>query len=275
MKNVILYLLATLTAVNAMPVMGEESSLVERQAGITSNDVKNGQCMPVTFVMARGSTEQGNMGSIAGAPTCAGLKQKMPGQVACQGVGAEDGYAAALPPNFQPKNTDDQSIAAATKIINMAMTQCPNTTMVIGGYSQGSAVMDNAIQGLPQASQDKVAGVVFFGYTRNAQDNGQVPGYPQAQTKIFCAQGDLVCDNTLTITAAHLSYGANADAAATFLAQMAGGATGATTGAATGATKATKSAKKTKTKVVSRDAVENMAAEFEAAKIEAREIEME
>lgn len=210
----------------------------------------------------------------------------MPGQVACQGVGAEDGYAAALAPNFQPKNTDDQSIAGATKIINMAMTKCPNSTMLIGGYSQGSAVMDNAIQGLPQASQDKVAGVVFFGYTRNEQDNAQVPGYPKAQTKIFCAQGDLVCDNTLTITAAHLSYGANADAASTFLASMAGGATGGATGAATGAAaaaagagagaaKSAKGAKKTKGNFVSRDAVENMAAEFEAAKIEAREVDME
>lgn len=171
--------------------------------------------------------------------------------VACQGVGAEDGYAAALAPNFQPKNTDDQSIAAATKIMNMAMTKCPQSTIVMGGYSQGSAVVDNAIQAMPAASQQKIAGVVLFGYTRNAQDKAQIPGYPQAQTKIFCATGDLVCDNTLTITAAHLSYAANAPDAAKFLASMAsaapggaaaGAATGATaaTGAATKATKATK-----------------------------------
>lgn len=141
-------------------------------------------------------------------------------KVACQGVGAEDGYAAALPPNFMPKNTDDTSIAAATKIINMANTMCPNSTMLIGGYSQGSAVMDNAIQGLPAAMQKKIAGVVLFGYTRNEQDNAQIPGYPKAQTKIFCAPGDMVCNNTLTITAAHLSYAANAPDAAKFLASM-------------------------------------------------------
>lgn len=141
--------------------------------------------------------------------------------MACQGVGAEDGYAAALAPNTLPKNTDDTSIAAATTIINMADTKCPQSTILIGGYSQGSAVMDNAIQGLPAATQSKVAGVVFFGYTRNAQDNGQIPGYPQAKTKVFCAQGDLVCNNTLTITQAHLSYAANAPEAATFLASMA------------------------------------------------------
>lgn len=147
--------------------------------------------------------------------------------------------------------------------MNMAMTKCPDSTIVVGGYSQGSAVVDNAIQGLPAASQAKIAGVALFGFTRNAQDNGQIPGYPKAQTTVFCAQGDLVCDNTLTITAAHLSYAANAPAAASFLAKMAkaagtsgtgaaaaaaagaAGATGATaaTGAAGAATKATKSTK--------------------------------
>lgn len=135
-------------------------------------------------------------------------------------MGSDDGYAAALPPNFMPKNTDDKSIAAATKIINMANTKCPNSTILIGGYSQGTAVMDNAIQGLPAATQSKIAGVAFFGYTRNAQDKAQIPGYPKAQTKIFCAPGDLVCDNTLTITAAHLSYAQNAPDAAKFLASM-------------------------------------------------------
>lgn len=193
----------------------------------------------------------------------------MAGQVACQGVGAEDGYAAALAPNFQPKNTDDQSIAAATKIINLANTQCPDSTIVIGGYSQGSAVMDNAIQGLPAATQSKIAGVVLFGFTRNAQDNAQIPGYPQAQTKIFCAPGDLVCDNTLTITAAHLSYGANADAAATFLASMASAAPGAAAGATAGTTTNTTTNKKKGFK----NAVAQMAGEFASAKV-ARGIEV-
>lgn len=52
-------ILASLTAINAMP--SSYSSLDERQLQTTSNDVKDGVCKDVTFIMARGSTEIGNM----------------------------------------------------------------------------------------------------------------------------------------------------------------------------------------------------------------------
>lgn len=183
-----------------------------------------------------------SQGTVVGPQTCAAIKDNLGAdQVACQGIGTEDGYAAALAPNFQPQNTDDQSIKAALDIVNLATTQCPQSTIVMGGYSQGSAVVDNAIQQMPAATQSKVAGVVVWGFTRAEQDNLQIPGYPVAQTKVFCAQGDLVCNNTLTITAAHLSYGRNADESGAFLAQMAkqagtgGAAAGAAAGGAAGA----------------------------------------
>ena len=82
--------------------------------------------------------------------------------------------------------------------------------------------MDGSIQALPAAIQSTIKGVVLFGYTRNQQDGARIPNYPTSQTKVFCAQGDLVCDGTLIITAAHLSYGVDAPAAASFLVQQLG-----------------------------------------------------
>jgi cutinase len=75
-----------------------------------------------------------------------------------------------------------------------------------------------AIENLPQSTKDVIRGVVTFGDTQNLQDRGQIPNFPREKVRIFCAAGDLVCFGTLTITAAHLSYGRDAAAAANFLA---------------------------------------------------------
>lgn len=82
-------------------------------------------------------------------------------------------------------------------------------------------MVDAAVQALPaDLAQARIAGVVLFGFTRNAQDGGQIPGFPVERTRVFCADGDRVCEDSLQITAAHLSYAADADEAAAFLASM-------------------------------------------------------
>jgi cutinase len=58
--------------------------------------------------------------------------------------------------------------------------------------------------------RNQIVGTVLFGYTKNQQNNGGIPSYPSDRLKVFCATGDEVCNGTLTITAAHLSYGPQA-----------------------------------------------------------------
>lgn len=67
--------------------------------------------------------------------------------------------------------------------------------------------MAAAISDLNSGVRDKVVGTVLFGYTKNQQNRGAIPNYPSDRLEVFCAAGDLVCTGSLTITAAHLSYG--------------------------------------------------------------------
>jgi cutinase len=125
-----------------------------------------------------------------------------------QGIGGP--YTAGLAENFLPAGTSTAAINEAKRLINLAATKCPNAAIVAGGYSQGTAVVGNAVGGVSAAVQAKVKGVVLFGYTKNLQNLGRIPNFSTDKTKIYCAIGDAVCTGTLTILPAHLSYGPDA-----------------------------------------------------------------
>lgn len=90
------------------------------------------------------------------------------------------------------------------------------------GCSQGAALAARTIEKLPTATKDRIGAVVLFGYTQNLQLKGGIPDFPQNKIKVFCNVGDLVCVGTLTITAAHLTYGLKVNDAVDFIVKTLG-----------------------------------------------------
>jgi len=192
-------------------------AMPQARTGSTSNELKSGSCKPVILIFARASTEPGNMGGSMGPIVCNGLKKDFPDKVICQGVGQP--YAAGLPENVMPAGTTPQAIGEATKMFTTANSKCASSIIVFGGYSQGTAVMMNAVKGLPANIKEKVVGGVLFGYTKNAQTKGSIPGYPPEALKVFCnpAAGstsrynDGVCGGALNVNGGHFAYMGNGD----------------------------------------------------------------
>ncbi|KAK2038481.1 cutinase [Colletotrichum somersetense] len=182
--------------------------------GITAKEFTQGGCKDVIMFFARGSTEVGNMGTVCGPPTANDVKAKF-SSVAVEGVD----YAAGLATNALPGGADPQGVAEMKRLIAKANSECPDSKLVVGGYSQGAAVTHRAVEDLPQAQKDQIVAAFTFGDTQNVQDKGQIPNFPKDKTKIICAAGDAVCKGTLVILPAHLSYGANAGEMANFISQ--------------------------------------------------------
>ncbi|KAI0595841.1 cutinase [Biscogniauxia sp. FL1348] len=179
---------------------------------LTRNDLEaasanpTAPCPEVIFIYARGSIEPGNMGLSAGPILAAMLELYYgPSSVWVQGVGGP--YKADLPSNFLPNGTSLVAINEAKRLFTLANATCPDTPVVAGGYSQGTAVIAGAVSALDSATQGQIKGVVLFGYTRNKQNHGGIPGFPDDLTEVYCLPLDAVCEGTLFILPSHFMYG--------------------------------------------------------------------
>ncbi|HWT49084.1 MAG TPA: cutinase family protein [Mycobacterium sp.] len=164
-------------------------------------------CPDVEVVFARGTDEPPGVGRV-GQAFVSSLRQDTRRSVGAYGVNypaSKDFLAAA-----------DGANDASNHIQHMA-GNCPNTKLVLGGYSQGAAVIDIVTaaplpglgfhQPLPAEAADHVAAVALFG-NPSARAGGLMsaltPNF-DGKTIDLCNTGDPICSNG-NQWKAHLGY---------------------------------------------------------------------
>lgn len=98
---------------------------------ISQNDVTNGGgCKAMTVLFARGTTEPGNMGIIAGPPFVSALGKMMgASNLAVQGIE----YPADIPGFLVGGDAGGSKLMA--QMVGQVRAKCPDTTLVMAGYS--------------------------------------------------------------------------------------------------------------------------------------------
>ncbi|KAF9446411.1 carbohydrate esterase family 5 protein [Macrolepiota fuliginosa MF-IS2] len=167
-------------------------------------------CADVTVVFARGTGETAPIGTIVGPPFQTALRSAIGGK-SLNFIGVD--YPATVG-GFLEGGDPNGARTMANDVTSFA-NSCPNTEIVMSGYSQGAQVTHLAANQLSSTVQNRVNAVVVFG----DPDNGDgFPGVLNGRSITFCATGDDICLGGDIILAPHLSYGSDAPAAAAFVA---------------------------------------------------------
>jgi len=204
--------------------------------GLQSAQIPSAQaepCPDAEVIFARGTTEAPGVG-----PTGEAFVDALRARVAPKWVGV---YAVDYPATIEFSTAVDGINDARSHILTTA-ANCPKTKMVLGGFSQGAAVMGfvtaNAVPDgvsptevpapMPPEVSNHIAAVALFGkpstrFMRAINDPAVTIG-PQyvGKTIDLCVDNDLVCDTSGRSFSAHNTYidAGMADQAATFAANQ-------------------------------------------------------
>jgi cutinase len=174
-------------------------------------------CPDVEVVFARGTGEPVGPGG-PGQAFFDSLTSQLPGKVV-------NLYPVDYPSTNDYVNSAHAGADDAVAHVQGTAARCPNTRIVLGGYSQGAAVMDMTSHRLSPQVANHVAAVALFGnpqssYAKSLSDS-QIPaidpGY-SPKTIDICLPNDNICAEGGSIIA-HLGYIPDAtNDAATFVA---------------------------------------------------------
>lgn len=158
-------------------------------------------CNDVDVVFARGTSEPAGIGRVGEA-----LVDALTPLIGGQSIGS---YGVVYPATYDFLTAADGA-TDATNFISATSAQCPNTKFVLGGYSQGAAVVDmlagipplgnkvgevGSAPPLPSGLDSRVAAVAVFG---NPSAKFSIP----ITNSVFggraidlCADGDPICSD--------------------------------------------------------------------------------
>ncbi len=180
-------------------------------------------CYDVQVVFARGTDEPPGIGRVGQA-----FVDSLRGKIGNRSMGV---YAVNYPASYDFLAAADGANDASAFIQDVVNT-CPNTRLVLGGYSQGAAIIDVITSvpfpaigfnnPLPPEVADHVAALAVFG-----NPTARV-GLPLTSSPVYgakaidlCNAGDPICSDGNSVPA-HRSYGADgtANQAAAFVATL-------------------------------------------------------
>ncbi|OBG90849.1 cutinase [Mycobacterium sp. E3251] len=206
-------------------------------------------CPDVQVLFARGTDDPPGLGA-TGQAFVDSLRPRV-------GAKSLDVYPVNYPATHDWTNAGEAGIRDAGAHVVSTAHDCPNTKMVLAGYSQGAAVMGFVTSaavpaGIDPASVPKpldpevanhVSSVVLFALPSEKAMNflGEPPvvigPLYQAKTVQVCAEGDPICSDGMNF-AAHDTYSTNTamiDQGAAFAASRLGGGPGGPAAGAPGA----------------------------------------
>lgn len=125
-------------------------------------------CPDVEIVFARGTTEAPGVGGVGQAFVDA-LTAKLGGR-------SVSVYAVNYPANHDFDTSTPAGARDASSHIQSTAANCPDTRMVLGGFSQGAGVIDLASTDLPADVADNVAAIADFGGPRTVFADSLSPG---------------------------------------------------------------------------------------------------
>lgn len=147
-------------------------------------------CAAFEIIVARGTSEPGQLGIIVGDPVVARVQRDLP-DVKVRGYPVQ--YPAGL-------SGSDTGVKDIIKRLEAQSQACPEEKFALVGYSQGGMVVTSAVPKIPAALQKKVLAIVLYG-----AGEGTNTGTLQKITLANCAPGDFACPKSGS-GEGHVSY---------------------------------------------------------------------